>query len=129
MTDTDIDQLIAKLAADVAARTEQCRMLDDAVIIPKDLYHEWIAANDEALNWADASARAFPIETAPKERWIEFWDKSARSWRAMWLSPQIEIDADFYTHWREPFPPPSNPPLPAPIERLGEVLRRIKGVS
>ena len=39
-----VDQIIAKLAADVATRTEQCRMLDDAVLIPKAHYDELIAA-------------------------------------------------------------------------------------
>jgi hypothetical protein len=33
------------------------------------------------------------------------------------------------THWRPLPPPPSNPPLPAPLERLGEVLRKVKGTT
>jgi hypothetical protein len=45
----------------------------------------------------------------------------------MWLSPYVEIDTDYYTHWRETAPPPSNPPLPAVFVELGAALERLKG--
>ena len=82
---------------------------------------------DAACDYADRHCRAFPIATAPRERWIEFWDASAKAWRAMWLSPYVEIDTDYYTHWRETAPPPSTPPLPAVFVELGAALERLKG--
>ena len=152
-----VDQLIAKLAADVAARTEQCRMLDDAVTIPKALYDEWVAANDAALDWADANARWFDISTAPRDGTLiellvvdsdfplddddengtvtlGYWaDASERSDEPAWDFAGWNHSHDCWTagngtptHWR----PIQNPPLgqlPEPLERLGEVLRKVKG--
>ena len=88
---------------------------------------KFISAADAACDYADQHCRAFPIATAPRERWIEFWDTSAKTWRAMWLSPYVEIDTDYYTHWRETAPPPTNPPLPTVFVELGAALEKIKG--
>ena len=96
------------------------------VMLPKALYDEWIAANDEALNWADANARAFPIETAPRDEWIDVWCSESKMWYPVFMFPSYVI-RETATHWRPLPPPPSNPPLPEPLERLGEVVRRIKG--
>ena len=85
-----------------------------------------IAACDAALDWADANARAFPIETAPGGGRIQVWDAQEQTWcspaTAKWFDPR-------YTHWTPLPPPPSNPPLPEPLERLGAVLRKVKGVG
>lgn len=115
-------------AAEAALKSKQA-LLD--YVLQGEGYADLIAACDEALNWADANARAFPIETAPKERWIEAWDAQTEKWRPVYFRTEADMENPYrsYTHWREPFPPPSNPPLPEPLERLGEVLRRIKGVS
>lgn len=89
-----------------------------------------IAACDEALNWADANARAFPIETAPTTgEWFLVWDAGIGEWFVHQPKPFDGSPNKRYTHWRPLPPPPSNPPLPEPLERLGEVLRRMKGVS
>ena len=125
----------------------------DVVMIPKALYDEWVAVQDEALNWADANARWFDISTAP---WLQDVDseydyRSPDSGNGIgqvyktdlfddalgeWL-PDVHVGDVLYkrngavskpTHWR----PIQNPPLgqlAEPLERLGEVLRRIKGVG
>jgi hypothetical protein len=86
-----------------------------------------IAACDEALNWADANARAFPIETAPRDEWIDVWCSESKMWYPVFMFPSYVIRKTA-THWRPLPPPPSNPPLPEALERLGEVLRRVKNV-
>ena len=87
-----------------------------------------IAACDEALTWADANMRWFDISTAPTDRDVLFWDGFNKEWQEFRML-DLSLLPPSYTHWREPLPPPSNPPLPEPLERLGEVLRRVKGVS
>ena len=93
-------------------------------------YEELIAACDLALNWADADARWFDISTAPRDESLVMFYASRRPHPLInraddyWAGAYWLADA---THWRPLPPPPSNPPLPDPLERLGEVLRRIKG--
>lgn len=123
----------------------------EQVMVPKALYDEWVAAQDDALNWADANARWFDISTAPwlKDVDSEYDYRSPDSGNGIgqvyktdlfdddlgeWL-PDVHVGDVFYqrngavskpTHWR----PIQNPPpgqLPAPLERLGEVLRKVKG--
>lgn len=98
-----------------------------------------IAACDEALNWADANARWFDISTAPigveGGSRFEVWHKcgfSQEVWSThgkIWHESDEEdlIDLSGLSHWRPLPPPPSNPTLPEPLERLGEVLRKVKG--
>lgn len=119
-------------------------------------YADLIAACDAALNWADANARWFDISTAPWKSDVESeYDYCqpasdvgvGQVYKVIWtdlpdnddfcpicLHEHIadvlyqRVDGKFLlpTHWR----PIQNPPLgqlPAPLERLGEVLRRIKG--
>lgn len=131
------------------------------VTLPKALYDEWVAANDAALDWADANARWFDIRTAPWDgtpilakcgdvvemiAWFDGWEsgvvtkKQEPTWGHSTGSGQRFNDEGWDTgtgcysvpqdptHWR----PIQNPPLgqlPEPLERLGEVLRRVKGVS
>ena len=101
------------------------------VTIPKALYDEWVAAQDEALNWADANARWFDISTAPKDGTLVMFHVPSRT------NPLIGRADDYWagaywladvTHWTQLKPPPSNPPLPEPLEALGAVLRRVKNV-
>ena len=91
-----------------------------------------IAACDAALDWTDANARWFDISTAPKDGTLVMFHVPSRTnlligraddyWAgAYWLAD--------VTHWRPLPPQPSNPPLPAPLEALGAVLRRVKGVE
>ena len=96
-----------------------------------------IAACDAALDWADANARAFPIETAPKDEKILLWNDLFNTWVGAWwsegdehpkLTSMLDINVEFSKFWRPEPPPPSNPPLPAPLEALGAVLRRVKNV-
>jgi hypothetical protein len=39
------------------------------------------------------------------------------------------VPAPCFTHWREPFPPPSNPPLPEVFVELGAALEKIKSTT
>ena len=99
-----------------------------------------IAACDEALNWADANARWFDISTAPKEVGDEFLAINCDDMASLnhiyrddegymiWAQARLLDLEGCFTHWAPLPPPPSNPPLPAPLERLGEVLRRVKNV-
>ena len=113
----------------VAIRKSSKEPFDDAVeYVRKSDYADLIAACDEALNWADANARAFPIETAPTDKWIEVWCSVNKIWFPVFVFPEW-IPGSTLTHWKPTPPPPSNPPLPAPLERLGEVLRKVKGVE
>ena len=96
-----------------------------------------IPANDAALNWADANARWFDISTAPKDYPILLWGDHKwgdevvyAEWvNGDWVQYGIGQRVLNPTHWRPLPPPPSNPPLPAPLEALGAVLRRLKGVA
>lgn len=92
----------------------------------RDEKADLIAACDAALDWADANARAFPIETVPGDEWIDVWCSESKMWYPVFMFPSYVIRKTA-THWRPLPPPPSNPPLPAPLERLGEVLRKVKG--
>ena len=93
------------------------------------LVKEWIAACDAALEWADANARWFDISTAPKDGTLVMFHVPSRT------NPLIGRADDYWagaywladvTHWRPLPPPPSNLPLPEPLEALGAVLRRVK---
>ena len=111
------------------------------VTLPKALYDEWVAAQDEALNWADANARWFDISTAPLNggssakfqilyeggHFEDAWSYAGKIWVADQDGCACQVSLGDATPWR---PILSSPPgqLPAPLERLGEVLRRIKGV-
>lgn|GEM_PF-2881694 len=115
---------------------------EEMMPVSKALYDEWVAADDAALDWADANARWFDISTAPKEEGVSFLvttqvKNSHRSWtetHVVHLNEDGQIhpechqgwNLESYSHWRPIPPPPSNPPLPAPLERLGEVLRKVK---
>ena len=101
---------------------EYVRKSDLAALIP---------ANDAALDWADANARGFPIETAPAVDGFLAWSSIEQEWLQFSCRAELQFVRTFgndgYTHWTPLPPPPSNPPLPAPLERLGEVLRKVKG--
>ena len=98
-----------------------------------------IAACDAAIDWADANARWFDISTAPRDGKgvLTYPHYRVTSWSdelggfSFWSD--YDDDEVLYnpqpTHWRPLPPPPSNPPLPAPLEALGAVLRRLKGVA
>lgn len=111
-----------------------------------------IAACDAALDWADANARWFDISTAPWSNDEDSeYDYSApdngsgigqihkvypyNAKLGGW-PPSLHVGDLLYqriddftlkpTHWRPAFNPPLGQ-LPAPLERLGEVLRKVKG--
>jgi len=80
---------------------------------------------DAVLDHADKHCRAFPIATAPTGRDVSFWDSSLDEWQEFTML-DISLLPPSYTHWREPFPPPSNPPLPAVFMELGAALEKLK---
>ena len=101
-----------------------------------------IAACDSVLDWADANARWFDISTAPLNggssakfqilyeggHFEDAWSYAGKIWVADQDGCDCQVSLGDATHWR----PIQNPPpgqLPAPLERLGEVLRKVKGVS
>ena len=96
-----------------------------------------ITACDLALDWADANARWFDISTAPKDgkEVLTYPHYRVTSWSdelgGFWFWSDYDDDVVLYdpqpTHWTPLPPPPSNPPLPEPLEALGAVLRKIKG--
>ena len=120
---------------------QRMRDLANAVSLSEQL----ITACDLALDWADANARWFDISTAPRKEGVSFLvTTEVRSHLRRWTETHVvhlnedgEIHPDChqgwslrdYSHWQPLPPPPSNPPLPAPLERLGEVLRKVKGVG
>lgn len=130
----------------VAIRKWSQEPFDDAVeYVRKSDLADLIAACDAALDWADANARWFDISTAPDEEGVSFLvTTEVRSHLRSWIETHVvhlnedgEIHPDChqgwslrdYTHWRPLPPPPSNPPLPAPLEALGAVLRKVKGTT
>ena len=113
----------------VAIRKWSQEPFDDAIeYVRKSDLADLIAACDLALDWADANARAFPIETAPKDEWIDAWCSESKVWLPVFVHSKYILGSTL-THWKPLPPPPSNPPLPAPLEALGAVLRRVKGVG
>ena len=111
------------------------------VMIPKALYDEWVSADDAALDWADANARWFDISTAPLNggssakfqvlydggHFEDAWSYAGKIWVADQDGCDCQVSLGDATHWR----PIINPPLgqlPAPLEALGAVLRRVKNV-
>ena len=117
---------------------QRMRDLANAVSLSEQL----ITACDLALDWADANARWFDISTAPRDEGVSFLVTTEvrshlRSWtetHVVHLNEEGEIHPDChqgwclrdYGHWRPLPPPPSNLPLPEPLEALGAVLRRVK---
>ena len=102
------------------------------VIMPKpkaDALEDLIAKADAACDYADAHCRAFPIATAPNDREVLFLDSESKTWK-QFLCLDLLCLRDIYpnyTHWAEPLPPPSNPPLPEVFMQLGLALEKIKG--
>jgi hypothetical protein len=86
---------------------------------------------DAVLDHADSHCRAFPIATFPRERWFEAWNKETNSWQSiyLWQDTGMGVPAPCFTHWREPLPPPTTPPLPAVFVELGAALEKIKGAG
>ena len=80
---------------------------------------------DAVLDHADSHCRAFSIETAPNNRDVFFWDSLLKEWQEFTMLDLSLLPAS-YTHWREPLPPPSNPPLSAVFTDLGAALERLK---
>jgi hypothetical protein len=80
-----------------------------------------IKTADAACDYADQHCRAFPIATAPIGRDVSFWDSSLDEWQEFTMLDLSLLPAS-YTHWRESFPPPSNPPLSAVFVELGAAL-------
>ena len=101
--------------------------------------HTLILACDAALDWADANARWFDISTAPRDGKgvLTYPHYRVTSWSdelggfSFWSD--YDDDEVLYnpqpTHWAPLPPPPSNPPLPKPLEALGAVLRKVKGTT
>jgi hypothetical protein len=90
-----------------------------------------IAAADAVLDHADQHCRAFPISTVPREKWVQVWDAETGTWCPDYLRSEtgMPVFAPRFTHWAEPLPPPSNPPLPAVFTDLGAALEKIKGAG
>ena len=88
----------------------------------------FIKLADAACDYADQHCRAFPIATAPKEKWIEVWCDQNKVWFAVYTFPDYVLQ-DTVTHWKFAPPPPSNPPLPAVFTQLGQALEKIKGAG
>jgi hypothetical protein len=88
----------------------------------------FIKLADAACDYADQHCRAFPIATAPKEKWIEVWCDQNKVWLAVYTFPDYVLQ-DTVTHWKFAPPPPSNPPLPAVFTQLGQALEKIKGAG
>jgi hypothetical protein len=84
-----------------------------------------VSLADAACDYADSHCRAFPIATAPKEKWIEVWCDQNKVWFAVYTFPDYVLQ-DTVTHWKFAPPPPSNPPLPAVFVELGAALEKIK---
>lgn len=132
MTDT-LHVLFSDEGHPVAIRKWSQKPFDDAIeYVRKSELLDLIAACDSALDWADANARWFDISTAPKDVTLVMFHDPSRT------IPLIGRADDYWagaywladvTHWRPHPPPPSNPPLPGPLEALGAVLRRVKGVG
>ena len=116
--------------------------MTETVTLPKVLYDEWVAAQDEALTWADRDLKWSHISTAPLNggsiakfqvlynggHFEDAWSYAGKIWVADQDGCDCQVSLDDVSHWR----PIQNPPLgqlPEPLERLGEVLRRVKGVS
>ena len=86
---------------------------------------ELISLADAVCDYGDSHCRAFPIATAPNNRDVFFWDSLLKEWQEFTMLDLSLLPAS-YTHWREPLPPPSNPPLPAVFTELGAALERLK---
>ena len=123
----------------VAIRKWSKEPFDDAVeYVRKSDYADLIAACDAVLDWADANARWFDISTAPRDGrriMVGGIQQKHKTVAEYWWYEEDAIFEDgkpcvhkTATHWM----PIQNPPLgqlPAPIERLGEVLRKVKGAG
>jgi hypothetical protein len=90
---------------------------------------------DAVLDHADQHCRAFPIATAPQDREIQVYNVMTGWYKTKFENNQWpmrgwgDMDGTWYpvpTHWAEPLPPPSNPPLPAVFTELGQALEVIK---
>jgi hypothetical protein len=80
------------------------------------------------LDHADAHCRAFPIATAPTDRRVSFWNSTYEIWE-QFKCDNLKYLPPRYTHWAEPLPPPSKPPLPDVFTQLGQALEKIKGAG
>ena len=120
-------QAIMQLDADIAM-AKASHLAGDYTIMPTKLAEALTALvplADAACDYADQNCRAFPIATAPKEKWIEVWCDQNKVWFAVYTFPDYVLQ-DTVTHWRELSPPPSNPPLPEVFTQLGQALERLK---
>jgi hypothetical protein len=89
---------------------------------------ELTALADAVLDHADSHCRAFPIATAPLNRWVQVWNSNTNVWMTACLVGDFVMDS-CYTHWGECLPPPTNPPLPEVFVELGQALEKIKGAT
>ena len=142
MTDT-LHVLFSDEGHPVAIRKWSQEPFDDAVeYVRKSDIADLIAACDAALDWADANARWFDISTAPLNggssakfqvlydggHFEDAWSYAGKIWVADQDGCDCQVSLGDATHWR----PIINPPLgqlPAPLEALGAVLRRVKGTT
>ena len=98
----------------------------DHAMTPKSDHDALLSAGEALLDWARRELMWQPIDTAPRDGWIEAWCSEAEAGLPVFMYPRYVIGSTI-THWRPASTPLPPGKLPDPLETFAEAIKQVSG--